>query len=126
MKNFRLLLLSGFFVMGLLGFNTPQTGVLKFDKTSHNFGQVKQNEPVTAEFMFENTSDKPVIIEDATAECGCTKPVFPPRPIAPGKTGIIKVTYDSKSMGAFTKKITVKLINIPNMIELSISGTVIS
>jgi hypothetical protein len=126
MKYFRMLFLSVFLALGLISFNIPQSGVLKFEKTSHNFGQVKQNQPVTAEFTFENTSDKPVIIEDATAECGCTKPVFPPRPIAPGKTGTIKVTYDSKSMGAFTKKITVKLINNPNMIELVISGTVTS
>jgi hypothetical protein len=126
MKFFLNLLLSGSLVLGLTAFVTPQANILKFEKTAHNFGQVKQNEPVTAEFKFANTSDKPVIIEDATAECGCTKPVFPPRPIAPGKTGTIKVTFDSKTMGAFTKKITVKLINNTSLIELSISGNVIS
>lgn len=126
MKYIINLLFSGSLALGLTAFVTPQGSILKFEKTSHNFGQVKQNEPVTAEFNFENTSDKPVIIEDATAECGCTKPVFPPRPIAPGKTGTIKVTYDSKTMGAFTKKISVKLINNPSLIELSISGNVVS
>jgi len=119
-------LLTAFVFLGTAGFSPFQAGGLKFEKTAHNFGKVKHNEPVTVEFSFENTSDKPVIIEDATAECGCTKPVFPPRPISPGKTGSIKVTYDSKTLGAFTKKITVKLINNPNLIELSITGTVTS
>ncbi len=103
-----------------------QTESLKFEETTHSFGKVKQNEPVSVEFAFSNTSAKSVIIEDATAECGCTKPEFPPRPIAPGKTGVIKVTYDSKTMGAFTKKITVKLVNITKPIELLIKGEVVS
>jgi len=103
-----------------------QAEVLKFEKTSHSFGTIKQNTPVSIEFGFTNTGTKPVIIEDATAECGCTKPEFPPRPIAPGKTGAIKVTYDSKAMGSFTKKITVKLVNNSNPVELLIKGEVVS
>ena len=122
------LLSLGFFALlafTLSSFNF-QGDALKFEKVTHNFGKVKQNEPVSAEFSFTNTSEKPVIIEDATAECGCTKPEFPPRPIAPGKTGTIKVTYDSKTMGAFTKKITVKLVNVNKPYELSIKGEVVS
>jgi hypothetical protein len=99
---------------------------LKFEKSSHSFGKVKQNEAVTVEFQFSNTGTKSVIIEDATAECGCTKPEFPPRPIAPGKGGAIKVTYDSKTMGVFNKKITVKLVNNNKPIELIITGEVVS
>jgi Protein of unknown function (DUF1573) len=103
-----------------------QAEVLKFEKTTHSFGKVKQNTPVTVEFAFTNQGTKPVIIEDATAECGCTKPEFPPRPIAPGKGGVIKVTYDSKTMGSFTKKVTVKLVNDSKPVELLIKGEVVS
>ena len=116
------LLVSAFLVMSF-GF---QTEGLKFEKTTHTFGKVKQNTPVSVEFSFTNAGTKAIIIEDATAECGCTKPEFPPRPIAPGKTGVIKVTYDSKTMGAFTKKITVKLVNNNNPVELLIKGEVVS
>ncbi len=112
------------FVVGVSAFS-PADG-LKFEKSTHNFGKVKHNQPVTVEFAFTNTSGKSVIIEDATAECGCTKPEFPPRPIAPGKTGTIKVTYDSKTMGVFNKKITVKLVNDNTPTVLSISGEVVS
>jgi hypothetical protein len=99
---------------------------LKFEKSNHGFGKVKQNEPVSVEFQFINNGTKAIIIEDATAECGCTKPEFPPRPIAPGKAGSIKVTYDSKTLGVFTKKISVKLVNDAKPIELIITGEVIS
>jgi hypothetical protein len=66
-----------------------------------------------------------VIIEDATAECGCTKPEFPPQPVMPGKTGFIKVTYDAKEPGTFTKKVTVRLVNVADSKILTISGEVI-
>lgn len=115
----------GLFFISLSAFNTGSEP-LKFEKSSHNFGKVKHNQPVTVEFSFVNQSGKTVIIEDATAECGCTKPEFPPRPIATGKGGTIKVTYDSKTMGAFTKKITVKLVNDNTLIVLSVSGEVVS
>jgi hypothetical protein len=125
MKKIISIAVLSFFGLTLMSFGI-QENILKFGKYNHNFGKVKQNEPATFEFSFENISGKPVIIEDATAECGCTKPEFPPRPIAPGKTGVIKVTYDSKTMGAFTKKISVKLVNISNPIELIIKGEVVS
>lgn len=125
MKKFLSITALALLTMGLFGFGF-QAEVLKFEKNTHVFGKVKQNEPVSVEFAFTNTGAKAVIIEDATAECGCTKPEFPPRPIAPGKTGVIKVTYDSKTMGTFTKKITVKLVNITAPIELFIKGEVVS
>ena len=115
-----------FFTGSLLVMAGFQGEGLKFEKSNHSFGSVKQNEPVTVEFSFTNIGTKAVIIEDATAECGCTKPEFPPRPIAPGKNGSIKVTYDSKTLGVFTKKITVKLVNNPKPYELTITGTVVS
>lgn len=116
---------AAIFVFMLGAAFTPLNGTLKFDKSTHNFGKIKHNQPVTVEFSFTNQSAKSVIIEDATAECGCTKPEFPPRPIATGKSGTIKVTYDSKTLGAFTKKITVKLVNDNAPTVLSITGEVI-
>jgi hypothetical protein len=123
----KIFIISGLLISAILmmSFGFQDDG-LKFEKTSHTFGKVKQNTPVSVEFNFTNSGTKAIIIEDATAECGCTKPEFPPRPIAPGKTGVIKVTYDSKTMGAFTKKITVKLVNNNNPVELLIKGEVVS
>ena len=99
--------------------------LIKFDSVSHDFGKVQKGTPVSVEFKFTNPGKKPLIIEDATAECGCTKPEYPPQPIMPGKTGKIKVTYDAKEPGNFTKKVTVRLVNVPESKVLTISGEVI-
>ena len=99
--------------------------LIKFEKEAYAFGKVPKGKPVSIEFKFTNPGSKPVIIEDATAECGCTKPEFPPQPVMPGKTGVIKVTYDAKEPGTFTKKVTVRLVNVTDAKILTISGEVI-
>ncbi|HET6991157.1 MAG TPA: DUF1573 domain-containing protein [Bacteroidia bacterium] len=71
--------------------------VMKFDEVKYNFGFIHQGDIVTHNFTFTNTGEQPIIIEDAEVSCHCTTVDFPKQPIAKGQTGIIKVTYDSKS-----------------------------
>src|ERR1700712_575483 len=87
-------------------------GLIKFEKTEHSFGKVPKDKPVTVIFNFTNPANTPLIIEDATAECGCTKPEFTKTPVMGGKKGKVTVTYDAKTIGSFTKHVTVKLVNV--------------
>ncbi len=121
------LLLTAIFGLIFAGIGQAQNldDLIKFTRVEHDFGKIDQGKPVTATFTFTNPGNKPLIIEDATAECGCTKPVFPKRPVMPGKSGEISVTYDAAAMGAFTKRVTVKLINVKGTKELLIKGDVI-
>jgi hypothetical protein len=98
--------------------------LIRFEKTEYQFGKVPKDKPVTVEFAFTNPGSKPLIIEDATAECGCTKPEYPKKPVMPGQKGTIKVTYDAKEPGAFNKKVTVKLVNVAETKILTIKGEV--
>ena len=59
------------------------------------------------------------------ADCGCTRPDYPKAPIAPGKQGKIKVTYNPLGRpGAFTKVVTIKTNGSPSKVRLKIRGTV--
>ncbi|MCU0396434.1 MAG: DUF1573 domain-containing protein [Chitinophagaceae bacterium] len=98
---------------------------IRFEKTEHNFGKIPQGKPVTISFTFSNPSNERLMIQDATAECGCTTPEYPTKPITTGKTGTITVTYDAKEPGAFTKRITVRLINVAEPKILTIKGEVV-
>ena len=75
----------------------------------HDFGYVKEKGgDVTCWFEFRNTGDEPLIIRTARSSCGCTKPAYPKKPIAPGETGKIGVTYKPDGRrGAFDKTVTV-------------------
>ncbi len=99
---------------------------MKFKETVHNFGTIKEDGgSVTCEFPFVNDGKANLVVFSATAECGCTKPVFPKQPIAPGKNGVIKVTYNPIGRpGAFDKVVTIKTNGKPGKVRLKIRGTV--
>jgi len=98
--------------------------VAKFKSVTHSFGKIKQHVPVTTEFWFTNTSNKPLIIETAVAECGCTTPEYPKTPLTKDKSASIKVTYNAENPGKFTKRVTVKFANIKDPVILTIDGDV--
>jgi hypothetical protein len=99
---------------------------IKFSELKHSFGTIKQNKPVTYVFTFKNASSKPVIIEKAEAQCGCTTPEYPKSPVLKGKSGTIKVTYNAVAMGKFTKTVTVRFANVAEPVILTIDGEVVA
>ena len=57
--------------------------LVKFNELKFNFGKIKQGSPVNHQFEFTNVSSQPVVIETATASCGCTTPMLTRTPSAP-------------------------------------------
>ncbi|MCH4156669.1 MAG: DUF1573 domain-containing protein [Muribaculaceae bacterium] len=98
-----------------------------FPNKNHDFGIIKEAKgPVSCTFEFVNTGDKPLIIIEALASCGCTRPEYPTRPIAPGKKGKIKVTYSPIGRpGSFKKTIKIKTNGREKKTVLIIEGSVI-
>ena len=98
-----------------------------FATLSHDFGTIQEAKgPVSCTFEFTNTGNKPLLIIDAVASCGCTRPEYPSKPIKPGKKGKIKVTYSPIGRpGAFKKSVKVKTNGKERTVTLRIEGTVI-
>lgn len=103
-----------------------QKGVMKFAKETHDFGKIEQGKPVTHVFEFKNTGTDPVVINDAQASCGCTKPSFSREPIMPGKSGTISATYNAAAAGQFTKTVTVTSNAEAGQTVLYLKGEVVS
>ena len=102
---------------------------ITFQEKQYNFGYVPENGgPVSHFFEFTNTGDAPLVIISATASCGCTRPTYPTEPIAPGKTGKIKVTYLPEGRpGEFDKVIKVRTnAKESKKISLKIKGNVVA
>lgn len=97
-----------------------------WEKTSHDFGTIKQGVPVSVTFKFANKGGAPLIISDVKRTCGCTTPFYTSDPILPGRTGVIKTQYNAASLGAFDKTVTV-FTNSQTQpeIKLRIKGTVV-
>jgi len=99
---------------------------IEFEKTVHDYGDVPYNGNGECEFRFTNTGDAPLLIQKPKSSCGCTIPSWPDKPILPGESEVIKVTYRTNRSGNFNKTITVTSNSIKNpTVVLHITGRVL-
>ena len=104
---------------------TEGTPEIKFTESVWDFGVIKNDRPASHDFEFINEGTGNLVIIDASAECGCTRPEIPEKPVAPGKKGKVKVTYNPVGRpGSFEKTVTVKTNGSPKKVRLKIRGTV--
>jgi hypothetical protein len=86
----------------------PNAPEIKFDSEVIDFGEIEYASNGERTFKFKNNGKSPLIISSVNVECGCTTPKsWPKEPIAPGKTGEIVISYDTKRVNPFEKRITV-------------------
>ncbi len=85
------------------------TSIAWIDSTHQNLGKVNQGQVAEITWRFKNTGDKPLIVSDVKAACGCTVADKPKEPIPPGGEGFIKANFDSKSQspGSYNKTVSV-------------------
>ena len=101
------------------------TAVMSFKETEYDFGTIKQGEVVNHTFQFTNTGKTPLIIESASASCGCTAPDWTKTPVAPGQTGEVKVEFNSTGkFGQQSPTVTIRANTEPNIVRVSMKGNV--
>ena len=97
----------------------------KFEKELIDYGKIAQSSNGERVFVFTNVGTEPLIITNIQSSCGCTVPKKPEKPIMPGEKGEIKVSYDTKRLGGFSKQITIfsnakeprKIVRIKGIVE---------
>jgi hypothetical protein len=99
----------------------PQT---KWSKDNYDFGKIKQNKPVTIEFEVTNTGNAPLLLVKVEPACNCTTSDYTKSPIMPGQKGIVKVSYDAKNLGNFSKSVNVTTNAKESLTILKFFGTV--
>jgi hypothetical protein len=85
----------------------PNTAEIKWDSLVINYGTIMQDSERNRELKFTNAGKIPLVITSCRSSCGCLVARCPTTPVAPGATGVIKVTYDTHRIGPFTKSITI-------------------
>jgi hypothetical protein len=123
MKNFTSIL-----VLFLISFSI-QAQEFKFEKETIDYGAINKGANGERVFVFTNIGDAPLIIKNIQSSCGCTVPKKPEKPVMPGEKGEIKVSYDTKRVGGFSKSITIfsnaknprKIIKIKGIINKEVS-----
>ena len=100
--------------------------VAKFKSETIEMGKLQVSKPETVIFNVLNVGKEPLIIEAATPTCGCTIGDYTKAPIAPGKSGEIKATYNAANLGTFEKHLTVKFAGVDEIKSITIKGEVLS
>ncbi|ARS37133.1 DUF1573 domain-containing protein [Pontibacter actiniarum] len=99
--------------------------VMSFEETEYDFGTIKQGETIEHTFEFTNTGESPLIIENASATCGCTVPEWTRTPVAPGEKGTVAVKFNSTGkMGQQQPTVTIRANTQPNIVKVSMKGNV--
>ena|SRR5688572_17035267 len=92
------------------------TTIQWLDGAEKDFGKMKEGENLNVSFRFKNTGNKPLVISNVSASCGCTVPETPKKPYAPGETGVIKASFNSTGKpGTQSKQVTVYANTTPQM-----------
>jgi len=66
-----------------------------FENVAGDFGTVTEGEKPVVIFTFHNSGTSPLLLKNLKPSCGCTVPEYPKEPIMPGKSGTIKVEFNS-------------------------------
>ena len=105
----------------------PNAPVMTFAEAEFNFGDIKADTKVKHTFTFTNTGKSPLLIEDATASCGCTTPSWTKEPVAPGAKGKMEVQFDSHGKhGIISKQVAVRANTQPSITTILIKGNVLN
>ena len=92
---------------------------IEFDKLLLDLGTIKEDAVLEKSFEFTNTGNRDLVIINAKGSCGCTVPLPPLMPIAPGGKGKILVKYTAKNkVGPQKPTITVTTNGYPSIIKL--------
>ena len=104
----------------------PEITTVQWLDSVQNFGKVTDGEKVVITFHFKNTGNKPLIISNVQASCGCTVPSKPEEPIAPGAEGKITAEFNSEGrVGKAAKNITVSANTKEGITSLLFEGEVL-
>ncbi len=125
MKNYLIICFYLLLVSAVVPTEEARFARIKFEETTFNYGKITENDIVEHEFKFKNVGNADLIIKDAQVTCGCTTPSYSFLPIAPGKSGVIGVRFDSHNkIGAQRPTVTVVTNGRPAIVKLYMEGDV--
>jgi hypothetical protein len=78
------------------------------DPKTKDLGQLTKDQTIEISFRYKNAGNKNLVFENVWAQCGCTIPEKPEKPIAPGEEGVLKAKFNGTGSGVISKAIYIK------------------
>lgn len=84
--------------------------LMTLEEHVHDFGRIpRKGGTLHYEFRFTNTGEAPLVVVAVQTSCSCLKGTFDKRPVLPGASGSIRITYEplKSEPGSFNKVVKV-------------------
>ncbi len=103
-------IIAGFSATVMAQDKNPDAPHFKFKEgDTYDFGKVKKGPVAEHTFEFVNTGKQPLIVQDVTPSCSCTKVEWDKQPILPGAKGHITLGVKTSELtGVFNKSVYIR------------------
>lgn len=108
-----------------LAVQTATAQRITVQKKAVDCGKTAFNMPVTAEFELRNKGLRKLRIEDVQVSCGCLEAQYPKNEISAGEKFTLKLTYDARQLGHFTKTARIVSNGSKKPLYLTMRGIVV-
>lgn len=99
----------------------------QFAEEEYDFGTVTEGAVVTHTFKFKNVGEVPLVIQNASASCGCTVPDYSKEPIPVGGTGEVQVKFNSANkVGIQSPTVRITANTKSPVTTVKLKGTVVA
>ena len=95
---------------------------VSIDNVVMDLGRFPMSEKQESGFVFTNTGNNLLVIQDITTSCGCTKVEYSKEPIRPGGTLKVKVIYEAEQKGYVNKSVKVYCNTKDSPVRLTVKG----
>lgn len=105
--------------------SAPAGAHMQMEVASHDFGDIeRKGGDLVCEFTYLNDGTAPLVITRIITSCSCLKASFSKRPVQPGQSGVIRITYEphKKEPGAFNKVIQIYSNSIDGRNLITVKG----
>jgi hypothetical protein len=103
----------------------PQIAEIKFQSERIDAGVTDGKTNVNVDFKFLNTGNIPLVINEVRGNCHCVQGTKPEKPIAPGDSSIISVSFDPAGVStSYQRTLWVVSNATRDSVELYITGEI--
>lgn len=120
------------YILGICCLLLAGTGIaeaqsnLVFESTTLDFGHIAEDGGVVARrAVAENRGDRPIVVVDVVTACGCTTASYSRKPIAPGESFTLDISYNPMDRpGRIDRRISVITSDSEAAIKIHLVGNV--
>ncbi len=124
MKKFLLLMLGGLFIVAAAA-KEPQGAHMQIDDPTYDFGDApRKGGDLVHDFIIRNDGTAPLVLLRVVTSCSCLKASYSRKPIAPGKTDVVRIVYEphKSEPGTFNKVIQIYSNSVDGRDVLTVQG----